>query len=174
MSKHYIDNKKFLEALMDYQKAVRKAKRNKKEKPPIPNYIGECFMKIAEHLSYKPNFMNYSFREEMVGDAVENCLMYFENFDPNKTKNPFAYFTQIVFYAFLRRIAKENKNQYIKYKVLENSVLFDNDLAFDEENGLKPFEIYANISEFTNNFEKKQKKKKKVVKKKGLEKFYNE
>lgn len=174
MSKHYIDNKKFLEALMDYQKAVRKAKRNKEEKPPIPNYIGECFMKIAEHLSYKPNFMNYSFREEMVGDAVENCLMYFENFDPNKTKNPFAYFTQIVFYAFLRRIAKENKNQYIKYKVLENSVLFDNDLAYEEENGLKPFEIYANISEFTNNFEQKQKKKKKVVKKKGLEKFYNE
>lgn len=174
MGKHYINNEEFLKSLTEYRKSVRKAKREKIEKPAIPNYIGECFMKIANHLATKPNFANYSFRDEMVGDAIENCLMYFENFDPKKSKNPFAYFTQIVFYAFLRRIAKENKNQYVKYKIFENQILHSGELTATEENSLKPSEIYANISEFTTNFEQKQKKKRKPVVKKGLEKFYNE
>jgi hypothetical protein len=174
MGKHYINNEEFLKSLTEYRKSVRKAKRDKIEKPAIPNYIGECFMKIANNLATKPNFANYSFRDEMVGDAIENCLMYFENFDPKKSKNPFAYFTQIVFYAFLRRIAKENKNQYVKYKIFENQILHSGELTATEENSLKPSEIYANISEFTTNFEQKQKKKRKTVVKKGLEKFYNE
>lgn len=174
MGKHYINNEEFLKSLLLYKKNVRKAKRDKVDKPVIPNYIGECFMKIAERLATKPNFANYSFRDEMIGDAIENCLMYFENFDPKKSKNPFAYFTQIVFYAFLRRIAKENKNQYVKYKIFENQVLHSGELTVSEENSLKPLEVYANIAEFTNNFEQKQKKKRKTVVKRGLEKFYNE
>lgn len=126
-SNHYVNNEEFLSVLIKYQKAVRKAKRNKEEKPPIPNYIGECFMKIAEHLSYRPNFANYSYRDEMIADAIENCLMYFENFDPKKSKNPFAYFTQIVYYAFLRRIAKEKRQLDIKDKMIEKSGF--NDIA---------------------------------------------
>ena len=178
---HYVDNEKFLQTLIQYKKDVRKAKRNKEPKPPIPNYVGECFLKIAEHLSYRPNFMNYSFRDEMIADAIENCLMYFENFDPEKSKNPFAYFTQIVFYAFLRRISKEKKQQYVKYKSLENSRIFDELTSEDmetllSENNtkfLKPNEIYDNMSEFIENFEQTRKiKKVKNSKVKGVEEFY--
>ena len=178
---HYIDNSEFLEVLIEYQKAVRKAKRNKEEKPPIPNYIGECLMKIAEHLSYRPNFANYSYRDEMIADAIENCLMYFENFDPKKSKNPFAYFTQIVYYAFIRRISKEKKQQYVKYKSLENSRIFDDITGEDLEllgtelksNIVKGQEIYDNMAEFIENFEQTRKvKKEKTAKKIGIEKFY--
>jgi hypothetical protein len=178
---HYVDNEKFLQVLVEYKKDVKKAKRNKEPKPKIPNYVGECFLKIAEHLSYRPNFMNYSFRDEMIADAVENCLMYFENFDPEKSSNPFAYFTQIVFYAFLRRISKEKKQQYVKYKSLENSRIFDDLVSEDMETllsqnstkFLKPSEIYDNMSEFIENFEQTRKiKKVKNNKVKGVEEFY--
>ena len=84
-------------------------------------YLGDCFWKIATHLSYKPNFVNYMFREDMICDGIENCLQYIDNFDPEKSKNPFAYFTQIIYYAFLRRIQKEKKQLEIKGKILERS-----------------------------------------------------
>lgn len=178
---HYVDNEKFLQVLTQYKKDVKRAKKNKEIKPPIPEYVGECFLKIAEHLSYRPNFMNYSYRDEMIADAIENCLMYFENFDPVKSKNPFAYFTQIVFYAFLRRISKEKKQQYVKYKSLENSRIFEDLTSEDIEvlmtdsniKSLKPGEIYDNMSEFIENFEQTRKTKRpKSSKTKGIEKFY--
>ena len=101
---HYVDNAKFLEAMREYKKSVNRAKRSKEDKPPVTNYIGECFLKIANHLSYRPNFINYTFRDDMIADGIENCLQYLDNFDPVKSKNPFAYFTQIIYYAFIRRI----------------------------------------------------------------------
>ena len=85
------------------------------------DYIGDCFMKIATHLSYKPNFVNYMFREDMISDGIENCVQYIENFNPEKSKNPFAYFTQIIYYAFLRRIQKEKRQLEIKNKILDKS-----------------------------------------------------
>ena len=88
-------------------------------KPQVTEYIGECFLLIAERLSTRPNFVNYPFRDEMIGDAIENCLMYAANFDPEKSKNPFAYFTQITYFAFLRRIQREKKQDTIKYKLME-------------------------------------------------------
>lgn len=93
--------------------------------PRVSNYIGECFVKIANHLAYKSNFVNYTFREEMILDGIENCITYINNFDPAKSKNPFAYFTQITYYAFLRRIQKEKKqidtkNKYIQSLDLHN------------------------------------------------------
>ena len=103
---HYINNKDFLKEMTKYRQAVRKAKRNGEKKPQIPRYVAECFMKIAENLSHKPNFLSYTFRDEMVADAIENCVMYVDNFDPSKSSNPFAYFTQITYYAFLRRIQR--------------------------------------------------------------------
>ena len=173
-SNHYVNNEEFLSVLIKYQKAVRKAKRNKEEKPPIPNYIGECFMKIAEHLSYRPNFANYSYRDEMIADAIENCLMYFENFDPKKSKNPFAYFTQIVYYAFLRRIMKEKKQLYVKYKATQQIGILDEFEMYEDADGhQKQFQLYDNISEFIHNFEE-SKRKKKEGKAKGLEKFIEE
>lgn len=119
-SKHYIDNKQFLQALIDYKKEVNAAKKANDERPQVPDYIGDCFIKIANHLAYKSNFINYSFREDMILDAIENCLIYMDNFDPKKSSNPFAYFTQITYYAFVRRIQKEKKYLQTKYKYIES------------------------------------------------------
>ena len=120
-SEHYVNNKQLLEALIVYRAKVATAKENDLPKPRITNYLGECFLKIATHLSYKPNFVNYMFREDMISDGIENCVQYIHNFDPEKSRNPFAYFTQIIHYAFLRRIQKEKKQLEIKTKIIEKS-----------------------------------------------------
>ena len=117
---HYVDNKEFLRAMIEFKEICNDAKEKEIERPPVSNYIGECFLKIATHLSYKPNFINYTYREDMISDGIENCLQYVENFNPEKSKNPFAYFTQIIYYAFLRRIAKEKKQTHVKNKMIEN------------------------------------------------------
>jgi len=169
--KHYVKNDEFLAALIDYKTKCDLAEKEGKSEPSIPNYIGECFLKIAEHLSRKPNFISYSFRDEMIADGIENCLMYFRNFDPNKSKNPFAYFTQIIYYAFLRRIMKEKKQLYVKYKATEQFGILDESEMFEDVDGnYKQFEMYENISEFIHNFEE-NKKKKKAKTTKGVDNF---
>ena len=120
-SEHYVNNKELLAALIDYRAEVAVAKTKDLPKPRISNYLGECFLKIATHLSYKPNFVNYMFRDDMISDGIENCVQYIHNFDPNKSRNPFAYFTQIIHYAFLRRIQKEKKQLEIKTKIIEKT-----------------------------------------------------
>ena len=117
---HYVNNAQFLEAMIEYRDNCEKAKEQGKEKPPVTNYIGECFLKIANHLSYRPNFINYTYRDDMISDGIENCLQYMYNFNPDKSKNPFAYFTQIIYYAFIRRIQKEKKQSLIKNKLISN------------------------------------------------------
>lgn len=117
--KHYVNNDEFLAAMLKWKKQVNKAKKKNEKIPPVTDYIATCFFKIAEHLSHRPNFINYPFKEDMIGDGIENCLQYAHNFDPEKSENPFSYFTQIIYYAFLRRIEKEKKQAYIKYKCLE-------------------------------------------------------
>ena len=172
--KHYINNGDFLKALIEYKENCKEAKKAKKPEPPIPNYIGECFMKIAEGLSHKPNFINYTYRDEMIADGIENCIQYFRNFNPDKSKNPFAYFTQIIYYAFLRRIMKEKKQLYVKYKATEQFGILDEYEMFEDSDGnMKQFELYDNISEFIHTFEE-NKRKKKEGKAKGLEKFLDE
>ena len=121
VSEHYVNNKEFLEALIVFKTKCLAAKEAGEQRPQISNYIGECFLKIATHLSYKPNFVNYMFREDMICDGIENCVQYIENFNPEKSKNPFAYFTQIIYYAFLRRIQKEKRQLEIKNKILDKS-----------------------------------------------------
>lgn len=118
---HYLNNKEFLAALIDYKTKVNYAKEKGLPKPRVSNYIGECFLKIATHLSYRPNFINYMYKEDMIGDGIENCIQYIDRFDHNKSSNPFAYFTQIVFYAYLRRIAKEKRQMDIKEKIIDRS-----------------------------------------------------
>ena len=118
---HYVDNKKFLEAMIEHRDKCEKAEKQNKKKPEVTNYIGECFLKIANHLSYRPNFINYTFRDDMISDGIENCLQYMNNFNPEKSKNPFAYFTQIIYYAFIRRIQKEKKQIQIKSKLIANA-----------------------------------------------------
>ena len=122
---HYVDNSKFLEEITKYRNSVLAAKEAGTLKPRVPNYIGECFLKIATHLAYKSNFINYTYREEMVSDGIENCITYIDNFNPEKSNNPFAYFTQITYYAFLRRIAKEKRQQQTKYRYMRNIDVHD-------------------------------------------------
>jgi hypothetical protein len=117
-SEHYVNNKDFYQALVEYNKKVNEAKEKGLPKPRITNYLGDCFLRIANHLAYKPNFVNYMFKDDMICDGIENCVQYIHNFDIERT-NPFAYFTQIVYYAFLRRIAKEKKQLEIKSKIIE-------------------------------------------------------
>ena len=134
-SEHYVNNKEFLAALIKYREDVEitfirlngreptKEDRSKRweTKPQIPRYVGECFLKIANHLSFKPNFVNYMFKEDMISDGIENCVQYIHNFNPERSQNPFAYFTQIIHYAFLRRIQREKRQLEIKNKILERS-----------------------------------------------------
>jgi hypothetical protein len=120
-TEHYINNLDFFNAMKEWKILVDAADLKGEKHPPITEYIGICFMKIAENLARKPNFMNYQYKDEMQSDGVENCLLYAYNFDPTKSSNPFSYFTQIIYYAFLRRIQKEKKQAYIKYKKLEMS-----------------------------------------------------
>jgi len=136
VSEHYVNNKEFLDSIVEYKKKVKAALEKNETKPRITNYLGECFLKIATHLSYKPNFVNYMFREDMISDGIENCVQYIDNFDPEKSTNPFAYFTQIVYFAFLRRISKEKKQLEIKSKILEQSGFDEvfNDNSLDGSN----------------------------------------
>ena len=166
---HYVDNKEFLKAMVEFKEKCKVAIENEEEQPPVSNYIGECFLKIATHLSYRPNFINYTYRDEMISDGIENCLQYVSNFNPEKSNNPFAYFTQIIYYAFLRRIAKEKKQTHVKNKMIENSqytswVTMDGDdssysvLGFDPNIMLPDEDVY-------------KPKKKLSAKSKGLETF---
>ena len=120
-SEHYVNNKEFLAAIVAYKKSIVEAEELGNDKPRITNYLGSCFLKIATHLSYKPNFVNYMFKDDMICDGIENCVQYINNFNPEKSSNPFAYFTQIIHYAFLRRIQKEKKQLEIKTKIIEKS-----------------------------------------------------
>jgi hypothetical protein len=169
---HYIDNVKFLKEILEYKKTVRKAEKEGLDKPGVNNYIGQCFLDIAENLAKKPNFANYHFKDEMISDAVENCIMYTNNFNPKKSKNPFAFFTQIIFFAFLRRIQKEKKQLYIKMKQFEEfdpSGKFRNWLKDKFEPEANPFSDILEISpEDMEAFENKIKSKKKVVTKKKV------
>ena len=113
---HYVNNKDFLDAIIAYKKSCDLSRDKGKQIPVIPNYIGECIFHMANRLARRPNFSGYSFKEDMIMDGVENCLKYIEKFDPEKSNNPFAYFTQVIWFAFLQRIAKEKKFLYTKFK----------------------------------------------------------
>ena len=140
-SEHYVNNKELFEALIVYREKVAIAKEKDLPKPRITNYLGSCFLKIATHLSYKPNFVNYMFRDDMISDGIENCVQYIHNFDPEKSRNPFAYFTQIIHYAFLRRIQKEKKQLDIKNKIIEKT-------GFDEVMTVEDGALTGAMSEY--------------------------
>ena len=172
---HYVDNKQFLSVITEHRAKVMEAKEKNLPLPQVPNYLGDCILKIATHLSYKPNFINYSYREEMISDGIENCFQYIDNFDPKVSKNPFSYFTQIIYYAFLRRIQKEKKQLYVKYKATEQIGILDEFEMMEFEDGTSnQFTLYDNIAEFIETYEeaKEAKKSAKTAKKpKGIEKF---
>lgn len=190
---HYIDNDKFFQEIKEWKKTIYDAEAVGEPEPPVTSYIGECFLKIAEQLSSKPNFAHYPYRDEMICDAVENCIVYAANFDPEKSKNPFSYFTQIIYYAFLRRIQREKKQSFIKYKLMRDKVgeaglgkmsirmkgFEDGDSQMEYRNpAAKTFDLSENdIENFTKELDKEDRRKKpkrkgkKPKRTKGLEKL---
>lgn len=167
---HYVDNVDFYDALCIWKAGVVEAEESGETKPPITDYIGNCFLKMAEGLSRRACFINYDFREEMVGDAIENCILYAHNFSPTKSKNPFAYFTQMMYYAFLRRIQKEKKQMYIKYKVAEQSDDFRNFLRWDDTDPHEKLSLQKSFNVTDNDLEKFKSKKKTSSKKTTVKK----
>jgi len=186
MSKrNYVNNAEFLASIVKYKEACDEAENCGDDAPRIPNYIGECLYQIANRLATKPNFSGYTYKEEMVSDGLENAIQALGNFNPEKSSNPFAYFTQIIWFAFLRRIEKEKKQVYIRHKVIENSVVTGT--AVEKESGESGEPNYIDLNndymnDFVSNYEKRieTKRKKSETKseksetKKGLEKFIDE
>ncbi len=174
---HYVNNKQFLEAITEWKEKVKDAESLGEERPPVTDYIGECFLKIAQHLSFRPNFINYTFKEEMIGDGIENCLQYVNNFDPEKSKNPFSYFTQIIYYAFIRRIQKEKKQTHTKHKIIEKSMMatFDQNPLDDTNYGNQYMDYLQKnmLPQDGQEVYKANSSKKKEIKK-SLENFYEE
>ena len=161
-SKHYVNNAALLECLIEWKKNCAAAEKAKQPKPKVPEYIGECLLKIANRLSTKPNFINYTYRDEMISDGIENCINYIDNFNPEKSNNPFAYFTQIIYYAYLRRIQKQKKQLYIKHKTLERSVIYD-DLVSEGSGESQGGAIHLEneyMKQFVQDFENKEAEKK--------------
>lgn len=165
---HYVNNQDFLAAIIEWKAKVKEAEECGDETPPVTNYIGECFYKIATHLSYKGNFINYSYRDDMILDGVENCLSIVKNFDPAKSTNPFAYFTQVIYYAFLRKIAKEKKQSYVKQKLIQQ-MPFEMFELQEHDEGDEHHNTYLEYMQMNNDFDdfierKKEKRKSKKAK----------
>ena len=171
-SQHYVDNQQFLAAIIAYREKVELSKIRGTKKPRIDEYIGDCFLKIATHLSYRPNFINYTYRDEMISDGIENCLQYVKNFNPEKSKNPFAYFTQIIYYAFLRRIQKEKKQTHVKNKMIEKGTFESWTVMDGDDTGYSVTGFDPNIMLPDEDVYKP--KKKEIKKAKGLEKFMDD
>ena len=170
----YVDNKRFYEEMKLYITLCNEAKSTNSEYPRIPNYIGECFYKIATKLANRPNFINYSYRDEMVGDGIENCIKYVKSFNPEKSINPFAYFTQIVWNSFIGRIGKEKKEQYVKYKSMETMLVTNSNFSIqagDVPNHIISAEFHENTQRFISNFEESLETTKRKKEKKALEIF---
>ena len=172
---HYVNNKEFTAAISEHDRAVKQALADGKEPPRVSEYIGECIYKIATRLSTKPNFINYSYRDEMICDGIENCLQYINNFNPDKSQNAFAYITQIIYYAFLRRIQKEKKQAAIKHKAIMNSGILTD--AVDSMDGDNPatnsyVEFLQNNLEEPN-YKPRGKKKESDNRPVGVEKYFN-
>ncbi len=166
----YVNNKEMLANIIAYKKQVRAAKKAKLPKPKISDSIGKQIWLIAENLSHKPNFSQYTFVDDMIGDAIENCIMYFDNFNPKTSKYPFAYFSKITFYAFVRRIQREKKALYSKYKMTQILGILHEAEFQDEDNPGEQFEMYENINDFIAKFEESRRKAKEKKIKKAAEK----
>ena len=170
-ARNYINNKTLYSAMIQYKNALKEAIANDKPKPQVSNYIGQSILLICNNLAKKPNFSGYTYKQDMISDGIIDCISAVDNFDPDKTNNPFAYFTQIAWNAFIRRIHKEKKQTYIKHKNFENSFLM-NDLWSDSEN------MHLKTNEFSDeiirSYESKLTKPKKNSKLVGIEKFSGE
>lgn len=166
--KNYINNKTLYGAMIHYRNELKEAEQQEKDKPIVPRYIGESIFLICNNLAKKPNFSGYTYKQDMISDGIMDCVSAVDNFDPDRTNNPFAYFTQIAWNAFLRRIQKEKKQTYIKHKNFENSYLMSDIM---EEYGSMQLKSNESTTEIVRSFEDKLTKTKKSIKLTGVEKF---
>ena len=176
MSSHYVNNAKMLEAFKQFKIDSKAAREAGLEDPRIPEYIGECILKIATHLSYKINFINYSYREDMISDGIENCMLRIQNFDPERGSNPFSYFTQVIYFAFLRRIEKEKKQSALKGKLIKD-MPFESFELQDHDGDVEFVNAYMSFIQAHQNFDDsvlKKKEKAKIEQKQALETFFEE
>jgi DNA-directed RNA polymerase specialized sigma subunit len=177
MATHYVNNAEMLEHIKRYKVALEEARKAGREDPRIPEYLGECILKIANRLSHKHNFINYSYRDDMISDGIENCMQCMNSFNPEKSSNPFSYFTQVIYFAFLRRIAKEKKQSYIKGKLIHD-MAFDTFEIQDHDDDAEFKNAFAEFmkahSTFDDSFVKNKEKKKKVKEEQSLENFIEE
>src|SRR5665213_1712584 len=126
--RNYINNKDFFNALIKYKvECTASIAKNGETRPSTRtyNYIGECFLQIATRIVNRPNFFNYSWKSEMISDGIKDCVERMENFDPKKSENPFAYFSQLCWNASIRRIKTENKQRDIKIALLKNATVMN-------------------------------------------------
>ena len=175
MTAHYVNNAEMLAAIKQYKAEIELAAAEGRESPRIPEYIGSSIKKIATGLSHKANFINYSYRDEMILDGIENCMMCINSFDPNKSSNPFSYFTQVIYFAFLRRIAKEKKQSYIRGRLIQEMAfdsfdIQDHDDDADFKNAYMSF--IQSHQNFDDSFIKKKEKAKEKKKQQSLESFF--
>jgi hypothetical protein len=167
-AKNYINNKTLYTSMIEHRTKLKDAIDNNRTKPQVSNYIGQSILLICNNLAKKPNFSGYTYKQEMISDGIIDCIAAVDNFDPDRTNNPFAYFTQIAWNAFIRRIHKEKKQTYIKHKNFENGFLM-NELWTDSDNIHLKSNEYSD--ELIRNFENKLTKVKKNSKLNGIEKF---
>lgn len=177
MATHYVNNAEMLEAIKQYKADLKEARDSGTEEPRIPEYLGECILKIATRLSHKYNFINYSYRDDMILDGIENCIQCMNSFDPNKSSNPFSYFTQVIYFAFLRRIAKEKKQSYIKGRLIQEMPFESFELQGHDEDGdfMNAYSAFVQAhSNFDDSFIKKKEKVVKEKKDPSLDAFIEE
>ncbi len=173
MKHQYIDNQKFLESLTEYKRLVAEYKAADRPLPRIPEFLGKCFYDICENMSRRSEFINYSYRDEMISDAHENCVQYWYTFDGSKSNNPFGYFSRLIWRAFVRRIHKEKKQQYVRYKMAFNSGILDNtnNLTDSDGNAITEVDSLAdNMHDFVQQYEQKIQDKKDLKKVKAAKK----
>lgn len=170
----YVNNKVFLEAIVKYKAELREAEDSGEEAPRVPKYIGECIYQIANRLAFRPNFINYSYRDEMISDGLEVAIAVVDKFNPEKSSNPFAYFTQVIYFAFIRRIHREKRQTYVKYKVMQNSMIHGQLAESGEDGAILNVDVTNDhMDDFVGRYEEAANKKKRAAKKKkeGLELF---
>jgi|TARA_B100000123_G_C25580582_1_gene362516 hypothetical protein len=171
-NEHYVNNKEFTQAVAEFNEKVKLAESKGKTPPQMSNYIGECIYKIATRLSTRPNFINYTYRDEMICDAIENCIQYIGNFNVEKSNNAFAYITQICYYAFLRRIQKEKKQVFIKQQMTADITAQTFDTIDGDTTGMTNTNVEWMQENMTQvQYEPRKSKRKTSTKTKGLDKF---
>ena len=171
-NEHYVNNKEFTQAVAEFNESTKLAESKGKTPPQMSNYIGECIYKIATRLSTRPNFINYTYRDEMICDAIENCIQYIGNFNVEKSNNAFAYITQICYYAFLRRIQKEKKQVFIKQQMTMDITADTFETIDGDTTGMTNTNVEWMQENMTQvQYEPRKSKRKTSTKTKGLDKF---